>query len=140
MASSAFPSNHKNGVIFCIYFSSALLAVKMFARLQRLNRFRKNALSDLQGLKPLKKMQTLCRAYPSFVGMKRHDPQNLRLFPQPVKPTKANLASAGLKPGPPAKFKNSTRCATNFRISCTDGTDVFTELHPAPKPQPHSTS
>src|SRR6266851_1786568 len=43
-----------------------------------------NALSGLQGLKPLKKAGTLCRAYPSFVRMKRHDPQTFLLFPHNV--------------------------------------------------------
>src|SRR6266404_9308675 len=61
----------------------------------RLNRLRKYAYPALQGLKPLKKTQTLCRAYPSFVRIKRHHPQNLRLFPQPVKPTEKTL----LRPG-----------------------------------------
>src|SRR6266478_6379059 len=69
---------------------------KVLLRIQRLNRLRKYAYPALQGLKPLKKTQTLCRAYPSFVRIKRHDPQNLRLFPQPVKPTEKNFAAAGL--------------------------------------------
>jgi hypothetical protein len=56
---------------------------------------RKYAYPALQGLKPLKKTQTLCRAYPSFVRIKRHDPQNLRLFLQPVKPTEKNFAATG---------------------------------------------
>src|SRR6266478_6315397 len=92
-------------------------------QLQRLNRLRKNAVSDLQGLKPLKKMQTLCRAYPSFVGMKRHDPQNLRLFPQPVKPIERNFASGGLKPGAPRRFKNSARGATNLMVRSPEGAE-----------------
>ena len=66
-------------------------------QLQRLNGLQKNVLSDLQGLKPLKETRTLCRAYPSFVRMKRHDPQHVRLFPQPVNATESNLASARLK-------------------------------------------
>src|SRR6266705_7102037 len=54
------------------------------ASLQRLNRLRKNALSDLQGLKPLKETRTLCRAC-------RHDPQDVRLFPQRVKPRPSKI-------------------------------------------------
>src|SRR5467141_3275127 len=56
-------------------------------------RLRKYAYPALQGLKPLKKTETLCRAYPSFVRIKRHDPQNLRLFPQPVKPVLLTCAA-----------------------------------------------
>src|SRR2546429_8366683 len=65
------------------------------AAVHRLNRLREYAYPALQGLKPLKKTQTLCRAYPSFVRIKRHDPQNLRLFPRPVKPTEKNFAATG---------------------------------------------
>jgi hypothetical protein len=38
------------------------------------------------GVKTQKKTQPFCRAYPSFVRMKRHDPQTVRLFPQTVQP------------------------------------------------------
>jgi hypothetical protein len=55
--------------------------------------------------------------------MKRHDPQNLRLFPQPVKRTERNFASAGLKPGPPGRSGKSPRDATNLTVSCTEGTE-----------------
>src|SRR6266478_2973090 len=94
---------------------------------QRLNRLRKNAVSDLQGLKPLMKAQTLCRAYPSFVGMKRHDPQNLRVFPQPVKPTfrsarfgRADGSTTLTTRARPSEISRDTaRGATNSRISGT---------------------
>ena len=42
-------------------------------------------ISGLRGLKPLKKTRPFCRAYPSFVSMKRRDPQTVLLFPQPAK-------------------------------------------------------
>src|SRR5712691_12098903 len=44
---------------------------------------RKYVFSDFQGLKPLKETKTVCRAYPSFVRMKRHDPRTFRVFAQP---------------------------------------------------------
>ena len=48
---------------------------------------------------------------------------------QRLKPTERNLASAGLKPGPPRRSENSARGATNLRISATEDTD---KSHRAP--------
>jgi hypothetical protein len=53
--------------------------------------------SGLQGLKPMKETQLLCRACPSFVRMKRHDLQGLRVFSQGVRTKILEIVLEGAK-------------------------------------------
>ena len=75
------------------------------SELQQLKWLEKNGVSGLQGLKSLKKTQPLCRA-------QRHDPQNLRVFPQPVKPLPIKVRF-GRAEGRPSEelLSEARRCA-----------------------------
>jgi hypothetical protein len=49
---------------------------------------------------------------------------------QRLKPIQRNLASAGLKPGPPRGAENSTRSATNLKTSSTECNQFAFGFHP----------
>jgi hypothetical protein len=65
------------------------------------------------------------------INTARHSRNQTQL--QRLKPTEGNFDSTGLKPGPPRRFKNYARGATNLRISGTEDTE---KNHRAAEPQP----